>query len=399
MKRILTTELAAHAGERVLLQGWLHRRRELSRVSFLVLRDRAGLAQVVSSSAASCCRRPSSRSRASPSRTSRRRAGWRCTSRTSACSPSRPSAPPVELHRPEPRESLPRASRRGAGRASPSGRARALPSRGTRGRGVPQHARRARLHRDPDAEDRRDRDRGRREPLPRRLLRAGRVPRAEPAVLQADDGRRLRARLRGRPGLPRRAARDGTASRRVRVARRRARLHRRPPRRDGRRASSRRRDDRSGRRASARRCPRRPLRGRAHRRRARPLTGGRAPHLRGARRARLRRGLPDVEAAVLHASGPGAAGVVARLRPPLPRARDRDRRPAPASVRGLPRGARRARAWTRRRSRRTSTRSATACRRTAASPSASSASWPRRSASSNVRETTLFPRDRNRLVP
>ncbi|MFL5944391.1 MAG: OB-fold nucleic acid binding domain-containing protein, partial [Gaiellaceae bacterium] len=47
MKRVLTSELPAHAGERVLLQGWLHRRRELSRVSFLVLRDRAGLAQVV----------------------------------------------------------------------------------------------------------------------------------------------------------------------------------------------------------------------------------------------------------------------------------------------------------------------------------------------------------------
>ena len=47
MKRILTSELAAHAGERVLLQGWLHRKRELSRVSFLVLRDRAGLAQIV----------------------------------------------------------------------------------------------------------------------------------------------------------------------------------------------------------------------------------------------------------------------------------------------------------------------------------------------------------------
>ena len=47
MERILTSELAAHAGERVLLRGWLHRKRELSRVSFLVLRDRAGLAQIV----------------------------------------------------------------------------------------------------------------------------------------------------------------------------------------------------------------------------------------------------------------------------------------------------------------------------------------------------------------
>ena len=47
MERILTSELAAHAGERVVLRGWLHRERALARVSFLVLRDRAGLAQVV----------------------------------------------------------------------------------------------------------------------------------------------------------------------------------------------------------------------------------------------------------------------------------------------------------------------------------------------------------------
>jgi len=47
MERILTSELAAHAGGDVVLRGWLHRQRRLSRVSFLVLRDRAGLAQVV----------------------------------------------------------------------------------------------------------------------------------------------------------------------------------------------------------------------------------------------------------------------------------------------------------------------------------------------------------------
>ena len=47
MERILTTELPAHAGKRVLLQGWLHRTRRLSNVSFLILRDRAGLAQIV----------------------------------------------------------------------------------------------------------------------------------------------------------------------------------------------------------------------------------------------------------------------------------------------------------------------------------------------------------------
>ena len=34
-------------GTDVVLEGWVHRRRELSRVTFLVLRDRSGLAQVV----------------------------------------------------------------------------------------------------------------------------------------------------------------------------------------------------------------------------------------------------------------------------------------------------------------------------------------------------------------
>jgi nondiscriminating aspartyl-tRNA synthetase len=47
MERIWTTELAAHAGERVLLKGWLHRLRRLSHVSFLVLRDGKGTAQIV----------------------------------------------------------------------------------------------------------------------------------------------------------------------------------------------------------------------------------------------------------------------------------------------------------------------------------------------------------------
>src|SRR4051794_35689540 len=37
----------ATPGEPVRLQGWVHRRRELSALTFLVLRDRSGLAQVV----------------------------------------------------------------------------------------------------------------------------------------------------------------------------------------------------------------------------------------------------------------------------------------------------------------------------------------------------------------
>src|SRR5215213_5376300 len=47
MARIWSTELAGQAGARVELAGWLHRFRQLSRVSFLILRDGRGLAQVV----------------------------------------------------------------------------------------------------------------------------------------------------------------------------------------------------------------------------------------------------------------------------------------------------------------------------------------------------------------
>src|SRR5438034_8214070 len=45
--RVLSTDLAGHVGERVTIAGWLHAKRELGSVSFAVLRDRAGFAQVV----------------------------------------------------------------------------------------------------------------------------------------------------------------------------------------------------------------------------------------------------------------------------------------------------------------------------------------------------------------
>ncbi|WP_328291190.1 aspartate--tRNA(Asn) ligase [Kineococcus sp. NBC_00420] len=47
MKRTLNTTLAAHIDEPVRLEGWIHRRRRLAAVTFLVLRDRSGLAQIV----------------------------------------------------------------------------------------------------------------------------------------------------------------------------------------------------------------------------------------------------------------------------------------------------------------------------------------------------------------
>jgi nondiscriminating aspartyl-tRNA synthetase len=47
MQRILSMHLPAHVGEKVRLAGWLHRRRQLKSVAFLILRDRTGLAQAV----------------------------------------------------------------------------------------------------------------------------------------------------------------------------------------------------------------------------------------------------------------------------------------------------------------------------------------------------------------
>jgi nondiscriminating aspartyl-tRNA synthetase len=47
MQRTLSTALANKVGRRATVQGWVHRRRRLSAVSFLIVRDRGGLAQVV----------------------------------------------------------------------------------------------------------------------------------------------------------------------------------------------------------------------------------------------------------------------------------------------------------------------------------------------------------------
>ncbi len=47
IERILTRELEAHVGREVCLAGWVHRIRELGAVSFVLLRDRSGVAQLV----------------------------------------------------------------------------------------------------------------------------------------------------------------------------------------------------------------------------------------------------------------------------------------------------------------------------------------------------------------
>ncbi|HEX3388348.1 MAG TPA: aspartate--tRNA(Asn) ligase [Streptosporangiaceae bacterium] len=47
ISRVLAADLPRHVGEHVMIAGWLHRRRELKSVTFLIVRDRSGLAQVV----------------------------------------------------------------------------------------------------------------------------------------------------------------------------------------------------------------------------------------------------------------------------------------------------------------------------------------------------------------
>jgi len=47
MQRILSSQLHTHIGETVRVAGWIHRRRLLKSVAFLILRDAAGLTQIV----------------------------------------------------------------------------------------------------------------------------------------------------------------------------------------------------------------------------------------------------------------------------------------------------------------------------------------------------------------
>jgi len=47
MQRILSAQLAAHAHETVTIAGWIHRRRLLKSIAFLIVRDAEGLSQVV----------------------------------------------------------------------------------------------------------------------------------------------------------------------------------------------------------------------------------------------------------------------------------------------------------------------------------------------------------------
>lgn len=50
--RVLAAQLAEHAGQTVEIAGWVQRRRQLKSVTFVIVRDRSGLAQVVTNSQA-----------------------------------------------------------------------------------------------------------------------------------------------------------------------------------------------------------------------------------------------------------------------------------------------------------------------------------------------------------
>lgn len=45
--RVLARDVAGHVGEEITVQGWVHRIRELGGISFVLLRDRSGMVQVV----------------------------------------------------------------------------------------------------------------------------------------------------------------------------------------------------------------------------------------------------------------------------------------------------------------------------------------------------------------
>src|SRR5437763_15095822 len=47
MDRVLAADIAKHAGSDVLIRGWLHKKRLIGGINFIVIRDRSGIVQIV----------------------------------------------------------------------------------------------------------------------------------------------------------------------------------------------------------------------------------------------------------------------------------------------------------------------------------------------------------------
>ena len=47
MERVLSSDLKEHIGKKVTIAGWLYKRRELGGMTFLIIKDRGGLTQVL----------------------------------------------------------------------------------------------------------------------------------------------------------------------------------------------------------------------------------------------------------------------------------------------------------------------------------------------------------------
>src|SRR5207248_1550511 len=109
VQRIFTNELSAHVGGRVRLAGWLQQRRELSRVTFVVLRDARGLAQIVVEDDAVRDFLPETVVEVEGDAVAAPQApgGVELHSPTFAVLAEPAEAPPIELRRPELKEQLP----------------------------------------------------------------------------------------------------------------------------------------------------------------------------------------------------------------------------------------------------------------------------------------------------
>jgi nondiscriminating aspartyl-tRNA synthetase len=113
MERTLTGELRLRVGERVRLAGWLHHQRRLARLTFVLLRDRAGLAQVVVEGEAAVAQVASLlpetvlEIEATVAESAQAPGGFELRDPTFTVLAEPAEQPPIELRRPELKESLP----------------------------------------------------------------------------------------------------------------------------------------------------------------------------------------------------------------------------------------------------------------------------------------------------